>query len=186
MGRKGLVLTPVTGEVSIPLPFSLSSLAQEICFSGNFSKGFVGNSWFQDEPYSDQVEKPARAIVNGGYVQLNKVFPEESGGFGSEGTLKGEEGVRPATSRVVVPVWCLVWKGCAPPLHHPVPVKMDKPLCQAPGSRNPSSHTPGCVPSVFLGNAGEGAGLGAEKEKGLKGENLLRAKVKAKMQIWRS
>lgn len=39
---------------------------------------------------------------------------------------------------------------------------------------------------MFLGNAGEGAGLEAEKEKGLEGENLLRAKVKAKMQIWRS
>lgn len=32
---------------------------------------------------------------------------------------------------------------------------------------------------MFLGNAAKGAGLGAEKEKGLEGENLLRAKVKA-------
>lgn len=42
MGMKGLILTPVTGEVSSPLPFSLSSLAQGIHFSGNFSKGFMG------------------------------------------------------------------------------------------------------------------------------------------------
>lgn len=112
MGRKRLLLTPVTGEVSIPLPFSLSSLAQGIRSSGNFSKGFMGNSWFQDEPHSEQVEKPARAVVNGGYVQLNKVFPEESGWFGSEGTLKGEEGVRPATSRVKHS-WFGAWCGRA-------------------------------------------------------------------------
>lgn len=62
----GLILTHVyiTGEVSIPLPFSLSSLAQGIHFPGNFSKGFMGSSWFQDEPHSEQ-EKLPMAAVNG-------------------------------------------------------------------------------------------------------------------------
>lgn len=55
----------ITGEISIPLLFSFSSLTQRIHFSGNFSKGFMGGSWFQDEPCSEQVEKPARAVVNG-------------------------------------------------------------------------------------------------------------------------
>lgn len=115
-------------------------------------------------------------------MQLNKTFPEESGWFGSEGTLRGEEGVRPATSRVKCSQFgakCSQFDA----LHHPVPVKMDRPLCQAP--ETPPSHTPGCVPSLFLGNAGQGARLGAEKEKELNGENLLRAKVTARTPLWK-
>lgn len=29
-----------------------------------YCKGFVGSSWFQDEPHLEQVEKPVRAVIN--------------------------------------------------------------------------------------------------------------------------
>lgn len=56
VGLKGLSLTRKTGELSIPLPFSLWI---------HFSEDLAGSSWFHDEPHSQQVEKPARAVVNG-------------------------------------------------------------------------------------------------------------------------
>lgn len=102
------------------------------------------------------------------------MFPEESGWFGPEGTLRGEEGVRPATSKVKFPSLVPAVEGLLSPLHHPVPVKVHKPLCQAPEI---PCHTP---QDVFLGNTREGATLGAEKEKELDAENLLGAEIKAR------
>lgn len=111
-------------------------------------------------------------------MQPNKEFPEESEWFGSGGTVKGEEGARPATSRVKhsqFGAWC----GRAV-LPLPSSCACEDGQTLVPGSSNPH-HTP---QDVFLGNAREGTTLGAEKEKGLDGENLLRAKVKAITQLW--